>query len=690
MKVGFGFSILEDPYNAGLQALKDAISISGNPSLIILFSTFNYDPYEVFKSIKENAPNSKLIGGTSRYIIVYDRLISKGISVLTISSEDIKVTTFSQEYTSKNDVEIGERAGEFFLENDFNSGMAIIFFANGLVNVSKMLYGLYNTLGPDFKYVGGGCQRNPEFPSIYTFTERGVNTGPFVSAVISGIEFSTAIGHGFDSIKDPLIINKTFKNKIIEIDGIPAIDAYIKRFDVKPDLDLLTQVVLHPLGFPNLSGDYLIRDPIGIDKEGILFPVEIPRGAVGYVMEGKIDCLIKSSSLITASALNSIVDPSFVLVFDCISRESLMQDKFLLELEAIKDAVGLDIPITGMLTQGEIGCYEDSPIYHNKTTVIAVAGRKRLDSEGGDLIKRSNIDTLSAELSILHEIASLSSFSEKELIETSIEKSIRLLGVRRSAFIKKVRDDYKLLSSWGFRDVKDVLDNMAKKAPNIEFFPLGKEEEYGVLYLEMDSSIDERERRIFRIFAKRLEEIFDTMEANKKRKKIERSLRELAITDDLTKLYNRRGFLLLGEQYLKLSERLKRRAILLYIDVDNLKWINDNLGHSEGDKAILEIVSILKKTSRKSDILARIGGDEFVLLGLETGNDNYNALIKRINERIESRNKKRHLPYNLSISIGVALYHPDNPSSLKSLLEEADKKMYVEKRKKKGEEIHKK
>ncbi|MBC7320881.1 diguanylate cyclase, partial [bacterium] len=87
------------------------------------------------------------------------------------------------------------------------------------------------------------------------------------------------------------------------------------------------------------------------------------------------------------------------------------------------------------------------------------------------------------------------------------------------------------------------------------------------------------------------------------------------------------------------------------------------------------------------DILARIGGDEFVFLGLETGTNNYNTLLKRINDRIESRNKKRHLPYKLSISIGVVIYQPDNPLSLRSLLEEADKKMYEEKRRKRRDKI---
>ncbi len=685
MRVGFGFSTLEDSYSAGLQALKDAVSVSGEPSVIILFSTFNYDPYEIFRSIKENTKDSKLIGGTSSFIIVYDRLISRGISIITLSGEYINAVTFSQDKVLKGSdyTEMGRKVGKLFSKDNPYGGMVIIFFAPELADVPKILYSLYNTMGPKFGYVGGGCVRNPKASFTYTFTEKGVNTGPLALAVISGMEFSTAVGHGFESIKDPLIINKTSKNKIVEIDGIPAVDAYTRRFNLVPNMDLLTQMVFHPLGFPNLSGDYIIRDPIDIDKKAIVFPVEIPEGAVGYVMDGKVDRLIKSTSVITEKALRGITDPSFVLVFDCISRRSLMEDRFVLELKAIKDSIRFDIPITGMLTMGELCCYGDSPMFHNKSTVLVVSGREKTDHPIGDEIEKSDLDILEAELSILHEIASLSSLvSEEDLIESSIEKSVRLFGVRRSAFIRKIGDNYKLLASWGFNRVRDVLKSMSKDTPNKEVFSLGENGEYGVLYIEMNN-IDERKRRLFRIFARRLEEIFGLLEANRERKKIERSLRKLALTDDLTKLYNRRGFLLFGEQYLKLSERLKRKAILLYIDVDNLKWINDNLGHSEGDRALIEIASILKKISRKSDILARIGGDEFVLLGLETGESNSSALLRRIRERLEAKDKKRHLPYNLSISMGVAVYDPDNPLSLRSLLEEADKKMYEEKRRKK-------
>jgi diguanylate cyclase (GGDEF)-like protein len=161
------------------------------------------------------------------------------------------------------------------------------------------------------------------------------------------------------------------------------------------------------------------------------------------------------------------------------------------------------------------------------------------------------------------------------------------------------------------------------------------------------------------------------------------ALKELTLKDELTRLYNRRGFLTLGEQHLRLSERLRRRSILLYIDVDDLKWINDNLGHSVGDNALIETSSILKRTFRRSDILARIGGDEFVVLGLETADNNEERLKERLEKKLETWNRRRNHLYHLSLSVGAVSYDPDKPVSLKTLLEEADRQMYLEKRSKK-------
>jgi diguanylate cyclase (GGDEF)-like protein len=157
-------------------------------------------------------------------------------------------------------------------------------------------------------------------------------------------------------------------------------------------------------------------------------------------------------------------------------------------------------------------------------------------------------------------------------------------------------------------------------------------------------------------------------------------LRVLALTDDMTKLNNRRGFFLLAEQLLKVASRTKSGVYLMYTDLDDLKIINDTFGHEEGDRALKAYANLLKDNYRESDVIARIGGDEFVLLPVGTFKDDISVILDRFNKILASYNKTHDHPWNLSVTIGLAYYDPESPASLDELLREADKAMYGGKR----------
>jgi diguanylate cyclase (GGDEF)-like protein len=161
----------------------------------------------------------------------------------------------------------------------------------------------------------------------------------------------------------------------------------------------------------------------------------------------------------------------------------------------------------------------------------------------------------------------------------------------------------------------------------------------------------------------------------------EEKLLALSLTDELTALYNRRRFFILTEQCLKVAVRTKKRPLLLFIDMDDLKWINDHYGHNEGDHALIYLATILKKTFRESDIIARIGGDEFVVLS-ESTDENGEILMTRLDENIRDYNAKTSQRYKLSISIGAARFDPEHPVSIDELLSKADALMYAQKRRK--------
>jgi diguanylate cyclase (GGDEF)-like protein/PAS domain S-box-containing protein len=167
------------------------------------------------------------------------------------------------------------------------------------------------------------------------------------------------------------------------------------------------------------------------------------------------------------------------------------------------------------------------------------------------------------------------------------------------------------------------------------------------------------------------------------RKKMEEGLITLSITDLLTGLYNRRGFIMFAEQQMKLSRRTKRGMLLFFADLDGLKWINDTLGHEEGDKALIEVASALKETFRSSDIIARMGGDEFAILSIDTTDINSEIITTRLQNLIDTHNRQENRRYTLSVSVGSSFYDPENPRSIDELMTEADKLMYEHKRSKK-------
>jgi diguanylate cyclase (GGDEF)-like protein/PAS domain S-box-containing protein len=168
------------------------------------------------------------------------------------------------------------------------------------------------------------------------------------------------------------------------------------------------------------------------------------------------------------------------------------------------------------------------------------------------------------------------------------------------------------------------------------------------------------------------------------RKRMEAEILALSITDHLTGLHNRRGFLSLAGQQLKLAERNKSGMLLFFADLDGLKGINDTLGHEEGDRALVEAANIFKETFRASDIIARLGGDEFAALTVDIARSNFEIFTARLQSLMDTQNNQENRKYRLSISVGCSCYDPEHPCSLDELIAQADKSMYEQKQNKKG------
>jgi diguanylate cyclase (GGDEF)-like protein/PAS domain S-box-containing protein len=165
------------------------------------------------------------------------------------------------------------------------------------------------------------------------------------------------------------------------------------------------------------------------------------------------------------------------------------------------------------------------------------------------------------------------------------------------------------------------------------------------------------------------------------RKQLENELRTAAVTDELTGLYNRRGFFTLAEQQCKLAERNNKKMALLYIDLDNLKTINDELGHDEGDMALIDTANVLKKTFRKSDVIGRLGGDEFSVLITELSGRHVERIVtENLMNTLASHNHEANRKYTLSLSKGFVFFEPGTHCTIDGLLTQADILMYEHKK----------
>jgi diguanylate cyclase (GGDEF)-like protein len=162
------------------------------------------------------------------------------------------------------------------------------------------------------------------------------------------------------------------------------------------------------------------------------------------------------------------------------------------------------------------------------------------------------------------------------------------------------------------------------------------------------------------------------------RHRMQQALRNLSLTDELTGLFNRRGFMTLSKQQLHLARRNQKKLLLIFADLDRLKLINDRLGHREGDQALRETAEILKHTFRESDIVARLGGDEFTVLVVDNSHDD--LILSRLRLNLKRHNAGRARGYELSLTVGAAHVNPETTASIEDLMAQADKELYQQKK----------
>jgi len=155
---------------------------------------------------------------------------------------------------------------------------------------------------------------------------------------------------------------------------------------------------------------------------------------------------------------------------------------------------------------------------------------------------------------------------------------------------------------------------------------------------------------------------------------------QLATLDELTSISNRRGFMMLAEQNLRLCTRQNIPASLVFMDLNKFKLINDKYGHSEGDRVLTVFAELLKNTFRQSDLYARMGGDEFVILLPDTPKKKAEIIVKKFRQALEKHNRDADRGYDIEFSYGIVEFSPEKHRSIDSLLMDGDSLMYKQKK----------
>ena len=349
---------------------------SGQPALTLAFTTDAYAPYALWRALLSQDGSSPLLGFQCGGVITREGMLEQGIGIATIGG-DITVATSIETGLDGDPFSTGQRLGSS-LATRVPDGLALLLPNGFLPGAYEFTRGLYASMGPDYRYVGGASGDNRKFESTCQFTESALEQDAVAAALVSGCAIGAAIGHGWEPHGDPLVITRSQGKRLYELDGRPAFQVYSERLGVTIRRDAFRSYsMVNPFGFVDISGNYVIRDARAVnDDDSMDFVTELPERAVARLMKGEVSALVEAARAVTGKATSEVDRPTLGLVFDCISRYLLMGDRFNEEIDALVSGVGEDVPFLGALTFGEIGSFEEVPLFHNKTIAAAVLGNR--------------------------------------------------------------------------------------------------------------------------------------------------------------------------------------------------------------------------------------------------------------------------------------------------------------------------
>ncbi len=392
-KIGIGFSQSIDIETAARDAAFDSKTNldADRIDIALIFSTIHYDPQQTVPVLHAVLNKTKMIGCSTAGIILSDTIETRGIAVLTVSSDEIKFGTGSIEGLNTRDI---HRAGALLARDTLSSfgrhaRQAFVFFVDGhLENNSVLLKGIQEILGNVFPLLGAGSCDNFHFLDTFQIFQDKVLTDAATSLIIGG-NASVSVGchHGWRPLGKPRIIDKAEGNIVKVISGKKAAHLYEEYFGDEAkglranQFDQMS--ILYPLGiFVEGSNEYLLRNAVDIRPDGsIVCQGDVPEGAEVHIMIGNKESCKQAAIDAAEDAKKGLLgkEPKFVIILESMARLKLLGRMAFEEIENIKHVFGARVPLIGMYANGEVSPFQTvekfkKPYLLNDSIVILAVG----------------------------------------------------------------------------------------------------------------------------------------------------------------------------------------------------------------------------------------------------------------------------------------------------------------------------
>jgi len=353
------------------------------PDLLMLFMSIAYNQQEVLEAVRRFYPGVPVLGCSTAGEIYAQGPDEKSVVLVALSGLKVKLEIGGD--IAANALAAGKNLGRKFAGK---ASRAIIMLSDGLAgDGAAIVRGVQEEIGSNIPLIGGAAGDDNLFKKTFEYLDGAIHSGTVAAAGLEGdFHFGIGVRHGWEPIGMPVRVTKSESNRLLEINGLPAIRLYEEYFGEYTER-LRTEplgrlAVYYPLGqaVPD-SEELLLRAPLTMEADGsIKLAAGVPEGAEVRLMIGNVERALQAARIAAMEALSQMQGrlPKLILIFNCVSRRRLLGLRAGEEIALIRDIMGKDVPVAGFYTYGEIAAVEgiktNPSCFHNETVVILALG----------------------------------------------------------------------------------------------------------------------------------------------------------------------------------------------------------------------------------------------------------------------------------------------------------------------------